>query len=425
MDQFPTQRLPAVQSPRPKPAVSPFPYHHLERLPASRVRFVNGMLAALPPQGDEAILEELAGWLSEHLAGETGAERWRLEMHLLAATAGRVSVSEFDHGFSTMVSIAPGRERALLSVDSTLVESWLSRLLMCSLRRKEPARPGHFEGGLITGILLGVCRELATRGYSPLVLSSAQTHRPRLEDWLTSMQGSLVEATFLMTSSTGVRGLVRVFMGEGFLRRLIDDASRSTSQRDAIDLYQRPPWAQIPIAPRILLGEVTLPALEAFRLRPGDLLLPDDHGLRMEALGAAEGCGRLYLGSHDYLRCLLRPEEGLWQLELVEDRPSRRADSTHHGEGESMAEHGMDGSDEETMSMAAAADLRIDVQLGRFHTTVGELTRMRRGTVVELKTPVGRPVDLVVAGQPIGQGELVIIEGHLGVRILSMGRGKP
>ena len=47
---------------------------------------------------------------------------------------------------------------------------------------------------------------------------------------------------------------------------------------------------------------------------------------------------------------------------------------------------------------------------------------LRPGQVIELSRSPGEPVDLVVAGKRIGKGELVEIDGELGVRILSLAR---
>jgi len=50
-----------------------------------------------------------------------------------------------------------------------------------------------------------------------------------------------------------------------------------------------------------------------------------------------------------------------------------------------------------------------------------DLMKLAYGSVVQLSHTVGDPVELVLEGQTIAQGEIVLINGrNLGVRILSL-----
>lgn len=74
----------------------------------------------------------------------------------------------------------------------------------------------------------------------------------------------------------------------------------------------------------------------------------------------------------------------------------------------------------------ALLDLAPDVPanlvavIGKRTTSVGELMKLRIGNVIDLGRPPGETVDLVVNGRLIARGELVDIDGQLGVRILKM-----
>ena len=77
---------------------------------------------------------------------------------------------------------------------------------------------------------------------------------------------------------------------------------------------------------------------------------------------------------------------------------------------------------------ASAAGLLDDVtvamvvELGRVMVSAADIMGLRPGQVIELSRAPGEPVDLVVDGKRIGKGELVEIDGELGVRILSLSR---
>lgn len=76
---------------------------------------------------------------------------------------------------------------------------------------------------------------------------------------------------------------------------------------------------------------------------------------------------------------------------------------------------GPDSADE----MEAVLDIPVKVKavLGGARAEVGKLLRMRSGSILELDRRVGEPVDVFVNGRLIARGELVLIDGMLGVTL--------
>jgi type III secretion system YscQ/HrcQ family protein len=68
-------------------------------------------------------------------------------------------------------------------------------------------------------------------------------------------------------------------------------------------------------------------------------------------------------------------------------------------------------------NLAADAPLELSVELARFSLTLGELQRTQPGDVLITGRRIGEAVTLRVAGRAIAQGELVDVEGEIGVRI--------
>jgi flagellar motor switch protein FliM len=62
----------------------------------------------------------------------------------------------------------------------------------------------------------------------------------------------------------------------------------------------------------------------------------------------------------------------------------------------------------------------VIVELGRVQLTADEVIRLRAGQLIELGRSPTEPVDLVVNGKLIAKGELVEIEGALGVKLLNL-----
>ncbi len=65
--------------------------------------------------------------------------------------------------------------------------------------------------------------------------------------------------------------------------------------------------------------------------------------------------------------------------------------------------------------------LPFSVELGRVDLTLQEILNLKPGQVIELKKLSTEPVDIIVNGKKMGEGELVIIEDHFGVRITQIG----
>jgi type III secretion system YscQ/HrcQ family protein len=64
--------------------------------------------------------------------------------------------------------------------------------------------------------------------------------------------------------------------------------------------------------------------------------------------------------------------------------------------------------------------IAVIVELGRVQLTADEVIRLRAGLIIELNRSPADPVDLVVAGKLLAKGELVEIDGALGVKILNL-----
>ena len=64
---------------------------------------------------------------------------------------------------------------------------------------------------------------------------------------------------------------------------------------------------------------------------------------------------------------------------------------------------------------------KINVEMGAVTLNGREIMDLSYGSVVQLNQVVGDPVELVLEGRPIAQGEIVLINGrNLGVRIVSL-----
>lgn len=61
--------------------------------------------------------------------------------------------------------------------------------------------------------------------------------------------------------------------------------------------------------------------------------------------------------------------------------------------------------------------VQVMVELGRCRISIAELLSFRKGSVIELNVKAGDPLDLVVNGCLIAQGEVVIVNNQYGIRL--------
>lgn len=63
-----------------------------------------------------------------------------------------------------------------------------------------------------------------------------------------------------------------------------------------------------------------------------------------------------------------------------------------------------------------------EVVLGHRELTISQLASIGEGTIIELDSLAGEPVDLVAAGRVIAKGEVVVIDESFGVRVTAVVR---
>lgn len=79
---------------------------------------------------------------------------------------------------------------------------------------------------------------------------------------------------------------------------------------------------------------------------------------------------------------------------------------------------------------AAIAEINLDalmdvqvtlsVEIGRCKMPIKQLISLNQGAVVELDRSVNEPLDLLVNGTLIARGEVVVVEGQFGLRLIDV-----
>jgi flagellar motor switch protein FliN len=70
-----------------------------------------------------------------------------------------------------------------------------------------------------------------------------------------------------------------------------------------------------------------------------------------------------------------------------------------------------------SMELIMDIPLDVSVELGRVQMLIKDVLELATGSIVELERVAGEPVDLLVNGQLIAKGEVVVIEDNFGIRL--------
>ncbi|WP_242458102.1 flagellar motor switch protein FliN [Halomonas sp. YLGW01] len=69
------------------------------------------------------------------------------------------------------------------------------------------------------------------------------------------------------------------------------------------------------------------------------------------------------------------------------------------------------------LEMIMDIPVKLSVELGRTRITIKQLLELAQGSVIELDGLAGEPMDILINGYLIAQGEVVVVEDKYGIRI--------
>lgn len=109
---------------------------------------------------------------------------------------------------------------------------------------------------------------------------------------------------------------------------------------------------------------------------------------------------------------------------LLEALTRAQSSESPHLDSESAAAAGRDpGAPIErsrTMNLLLDIDLPVSISFGKTQLAMRDVIKLTTGSIVELDRGVSEPVDVLVNGSLVARGEVVVVEGNYGVRILEI-----
>jgi len=141
-----------------------------------------------------------------------------------------------------------------------------------------------------------------------------------------------------------------------------------------------------------------------------------EEGAGSLAVDILEDAGKLTVAVRELTPCLTMRGETSRRMAKVSE--PKEAESTDVPRGKSAGK--AEPRNLEAAALADEAPVQIRVELGRVRMTVAELAELAPGAILELRKDPEQPVSLFIEDRVIARGELVRIEGELGVRISSL-----
>ena len=107
--------------------------------------------------------------------------------------------------------------------------------------------------------------------------------------------------------------------------------------------------------------------------------------------------------------------DDLWAEAMNEQTATSAPDPTENV-FKSFESNGASGSLQD-IDLIMDIPVKLTVELGRTKMTIKELLRLTQGSVVALDGLAGEPLDILINGYLIAQGEVVVVNDKYGVRI--------
>ena len=64
--------------------------------------------------------------------------------------------------------------------------------------------------------------------------------------------------------------------------------------------------------------------------------------------------------------------------------------------------------------------LPVSIELGKTSMMIKDILELERGSIIEFDKMASEPVDILINGKKMAEGEVVVIDKHFGIRITSL-----
>lgn len=341
---------------------------------------------------------------------------------------------------------APNKPRGFLEMELSLAHAAIDQLLG-GAGESVALRPlTEIEEGVITFLVIEALKSLApeiTPGLPRIRLDAMARH---VEEVVSALAEEAHVAVVQLKAVIGdTSGFVRLFIPESVLSMTNPQVGSPAKRARTASYAQRylKRLAGVKTWLRAEIGRAQVTTGDLAGLDQGDVVLVDELTCRAHAGEPGTARLRVGMGRVGHLDADLSLEDGRFQAKVTgisygqETLESRGPSEGDEEAAEALLEGDDHGDDEHTdpvrrtrgMDLSESNEgaellndipLQISVELSRMPVTAEQVVSLRVGQILDLGRVPGEPVDLSVNGKVVARGELVEVEGHMGVRILSL-----
>ena len=307
---------------------------------------------------------------------------WSQEQPLRLATGAARAVTWSESGLTEFagmslfnLKISPDIGTAALGISQDFLKALVQGISHAEIRHVVFADAGLFEF-LLLSVLERANRELKF----PFRFSLGEFEAPRSQEHGIAME--------CVIGLTGARGLIQLFLPASLLK----EVSRWP--------VTQPPQISVSWPLMTSAGYCDLSLEEIANVEAGDILLATSaHSLLLPSTAQSGERG--------------------WRAVLVKSNPRRLRIEDYFERSDFAMESQAAAPEQSDLQKPnlAALPVRVHIVLSQLEMTLAELNKLRPGSIVELDRDESESVQLAVNGKIAGAGELVEIEGRLGVRI--------
>jgi flagellar motor switch/type III secretory pathway protein FliN len=281
-----------------------------------------------------------------------------------------------------VIRIHPAAADLVLEVNSTFLSELTSRMFRDAGYRDIAPLPS--DAAVFEFVLLSMLDRFNRQLAFPFAAELLPADTPSFDDGCRGLQ------VLTSVGLTGVTGTLRCFIplsSAGDISRIAKIVRKTGGPTPAFPF-------------QVVQGTALLAASEVATLAPGDIVLYEP-GYTLRAPGSGEAAW------------WLSPEEGnagrfridnFQERRIVPEEPSVTPDSATAA-----------------TERLHALPVRLEVLIGTVEMTLAEANQLTPGSIVQLSAHKTEPVTILLNGKACGEGELVEIEGHFGVRVLNWG----
>jgi type III secretion system YscQ/HrcQ family protein len=434
----------------------PFEFASLERVSKRQTELLKRVSWLIPgATSTEAAAELVVTRLKDMLEASVSLSYRTTEM----VSGSKLSRYVAEPTFLAVLSPLPNKTRGLLEIELSLAHQMIDSLLGGSGEVVAMRPLTEIEEGVITYVAIEALKALGP---------SLDSDMPKLR--IETLAASLSEAAALIPEDESVAvvqfemqfgehsGPLRVFIPETVLEQATPPASaeiRGARLQANLDA-NKSRLSHVKTTMRAEIGAVEIQAADLDGIRPGDVVLVESLSSRPDKNTGGTAKLRVGLGRSGALQAEVAFKNGKFFAKvtaLVEGPPEQpgalaASENAAQGDDESDSaeqggeETGAQEADEADESEAAAPDddfqgsdfmaesegqslvndipLQMTVELGRVTLTGEEVVALRVGQIFDLNKLSGEPLDLSINGKVIGRGEVVEVDGNLGIRVVDL-----